>query len=35
MAQTTPRRLRVAGFLSLLLWPAVLLAGRFLAFVEE
>ncbi|MDX5504090.1 MAG: hypothetical protein LPJ90_11365 [Halomonas sp.] len=35
LAQATPRRLRVAGILSLLLWPAVLLAGRFLAFVEE
>nr|WP_267956628.1 hypothetical protein [Halomonas sp. MCCC 1A17488] len=35
LAQATPRRLLVAGTLSLLLWPAVLLAGRFLAFVEE
>ncbi len=34
LASATPRRLRLAGMLSLLLWPAALLAGRFLAFVE-
>ncbi|QOR37361.1 hypothetical protein HNO52_01665 [Billgrantia diversa] len=35
LANATPRRLRLAGMLSLLLWPAVVLAGRFLAFVED
>nr|WP_206022706.1 hypothetical protein [Halomonas bachuensis] len=35
LANATPRRLRLAGMLSLLLWPAVVLVGRFLAFVEE
>ncbi|WP_104203219.1 hypothetical protein [Billgrantia saliphila] len=35
LAGATPRRLRLAGMLSLLLWPAVLLAGRFLAFVDD
>ncbi|MGR2740644.1 hypothetical protein ACUY1T_19530 [Billgrantia sp. Q4P2] len=34
LAGATPRRLRLAGSLSLLLWPAVLIAGRFLAFVD-
>nr|WP_267955416.1 hypothetical protein [Halomonas ethanolica] len=34
LANATPRRLRVAGLLSLLLWPTVLLAGRMLAFVD-
>ncbi|WP_445211295.1 hypothetical protein [Billgrantia hypersalina] len=34
LAGATPRRLRWAGALSLLLWPAVLIAGRFLAFVD-
>jgi hypothetical protein len=34
LAHATPRRLLVAGMLSLLLWPAVLLAGRMLAFVD-
>ncbi|MGR4066616.1 hypothetical protein [Billgrantia sp. C5P2] len=34
LASATPRRLLVAGIVSLLLWPAVLLAGRFLAFVD-
>lgn len=35
LAQATPRRLCLSAGISLLLWPAVLLAGRFLAFVEE
>lgn len=35
LANATPRRLRLAGGLSLLLWPAVLIAGRFLAFVDR
>lgn len=34
LANATPRRLRLAAGLSLLLWPAALIAGRFLAFVE-
>ncbi|WP_245904634.1 hypothetical protein [Billgrantia lactosivorans] len=34
LAAATPRRLRLAGLLSLLLWPATLLAGRFLAFLD-
>ncbi|MCE8021743.1 hypothetical protein HOP51_16725 [Halomonas sp. MCCC 1A11036] len=34
LANATPRQLLVAGTLSLLLWPAVLLAGRFLAFTN-
>ncbi|MFQ3790163.1 hypothetical protein [Halomonas sp. A29] len=34
LAKATPRRLRLAGGLSLLLWPAVMIAGRFLAFVD-
>ena len=35
LANATPRQLLVGGILSLLLWPAVLLAGRFLAFVND
>lgn len=34
LAGATPRHLRLAGGLSLLLWPMVLIAGRFLAFVD-
>nr|WP_300999494.1 hypothetical protein [Halomonas sp.] len=34
LANATPRRLLVAATLSLLSWPAVLLAGRMLAFVD-
>lgn len=31
--QLSPARRRIAGVLTLLLWPAVLVCGRFLAFV--
>lgn len=33
IANATPRRLRLSAALSLLLWLAVLVSGRFLAFV--
>lgn len=35
LASATPRHLRLAGMLSLMLWPAVVLAGRFLAFAAD
>ncbi|MFC3285808.1 hypothetical protein [Litchfieldella rifensis] len=35
IAHATSRHLRIAGGISLLLWPAIVIAGRFLGFVAD